>query len=64
MGQLLFMHYLDMHTVAIYATRLTFEHFRGNVFIRFLRQSTALRVKRMIFNFKKKEKMIIKQEYI
>ena len=29
---LLFMHYLDMHTVAIYATRLTFKHFRENVF--------------------------------
>ena len=29
------MHYLDMHTVAIYATRLTFEHFRENVFNRF-----------------------------
>ena len=26
------MHYLDMHTVAIYATRLTFKHFRENVF--------------------------------
>ena len=35
MGLLLFMHYLDMHTVAIYAPRLTFKHFRENVVSRF-----------------------------